>query len=91
MDGFEDGIEGLQHGGFFEGIFRRNFYDTGQDKGHDTDVFGIAAAGRLKPGGDACAFVGGALGKGAMTAEMTFHARNVMVEGDAVADFQDGL
>ena len=52
------------------------------------DVFGVAAAGGLEPGGDAGALVGRALGEGAVPAEMAVQARNVMVQGDAVADFE---
>ena len=88
LDGLEDGVDGFEHGAFGEGIFGGNFHDAGQDEGHDADVFGIAAARRLKPGGDAGALVGLALGEGAVAAEMAIQAGNVMVQSDAVADFQ---
>ena len=86
-DGLEHRVNRFQHGTFREGIFGGNPDDTGQDEGHDADVFGVAAAGRLESGGDAGAFVGLALGEGVMPAKMAVQARHVMVQGDAVADF----
>jgi hypothetical protein len=68
-----------------------DFHDAGQDEGHHADVFGVAAARRLESGGDAGALVGGALGKGAVPAEMAVEARHVMVQGDAVADPEFGV
>ena len=87
-DGLEDGVDGFEHGAFREGIFGGDFHDAGQDEGHDADVFGVAAARRLESGGDAGALVGLALGEGAVAAEMAIEAGNVMVQGDAVADFE---
>ena len=90
-DGLEHGVDGFEHRAFGEGIFGRNFHDAGQDEGHDADVFGVAAARRLESGGDAGALVGCALGKGAVAAEMAIEARHVMMQGDAVADFESEL
>jgi len=87
-DGFEDGVDGFEHGAFRERIGGGNFHDAGQDEGHDADVFGVAAASRLESGGDAGAFVSFALGEGAMAAEMAFQARHVMVQRNAIADFE---
>lgn len=63
-----------------------NFDDAGEDKGHDADVFGITATGRLEPSRDTGALVLGALGEGAMAAGVAFQARNVMMERDAFAE-----
>ena len=87
-DGLEDGVDGFEHGAFREGIFGGDFHDAGQDEGHDADEFGVAAARRLESGGDAGALVGLALGKGAVAAEMAFQTGDVMVQRDAVADFE---
>ena len=87
LDGLEHGVDGFEHGAFGEGIFRRNFHHAGQNEGHHADVFGVAAAGRLEPGGDAGALVGRALGKGVVPAEMAVQARNVVMERDAIAEF----
>ena len=87
-DGLEDGVDGFEQGAFGEGISGRNFHDAGQDEGHDADVFGIAAAGRLESGGDAGAFVSCALGEGVMPAEMAVQTRHMVVQRDAVADFE---
>src|ERR1017187_10385663 len=84
VDGLEDGVDGFEHRAFREGIFGGDFHDAGQDEGHDADVFGVAAARRLEPGGDAGALVGLALGEGAVPAEMAFQARDVMMQSDAV-------
>ena len=73
---------------FGEGIAGGNFHDAGEDEGHDADVFGIAATGGFEAGGDAGAFVSLALGEGVMAAEMTVQARHVMVQRNAVADFE---
>ena len=87
-DGLEDGVDGFEHGAFGKGISGGNFHDAGQDEGHDADVFGVAAARRLESGGDAGAFVSFALGEGVMPAKMAVQARHVMVQRDAVADFE---
>jgi hypothetical protein len=42
----------------------------------------------LEAGGDAGAFVNLALGEGVMPAKMAIEARDMMVQGDAVADFE---
>ena len=88
VDRLEDGVDGFEHRAFGEGICGGDFHDAGQDEGQDADVFGVAAARRLESGGDAGALVGGALGEGAVAAEMAVQAGNVMVQGDAVADLQ---
>ena len=80
FDGFQNGVDGFQHRAFYEGVARGNFHDAGQDERHHADVFGIAAAGGFEAGGDAGAFVLGALGEGAVAAEMAFHAGNVMMQ-----------
>jgi hypothetical protein len=85
-DGFEDGVDGFEQGALGEGIFGGNFHDAGQDEGHDADVFGVAAARRLESGGDAGAFIGLALGEGAVPAKMAIEARDMVVQGDAVAN-----
>ena len=85
-DGFEDGVDGFEHGAFGKGIPGGNFHDAGQDERHDADVFGVTAAGGLEAGGDAGAFVSLALGEGVMPAKMAVQARDVMVQGDAVAN-----
>lgn len=87
-NGFEDGINGFEHCALLKGILGWNFHDARQDKGHHADVLGVAAACRLEPGGDAGAFVGLALGKGAVPAEMAIQARDMMMEGHAVADLK---
>ena len=87
-DGFEDGVNGFEHGSLLEGAGPGNFHDAGQDEGHDADVFGVAAAGGFKAGGDAGAFIGGALGKGVVAAEMAVETGNVMMQGHAVAGFE---
>ena len=86
VDGLEDGIDGFLHGAFDEGVSGRDFDDAGQDEGHDAHVFRITAAGRLETRSDAGAFVLGALGKGAMAAGVASQTRNMMMQGDAVAD-----
>ncbi len=87
-NGFEDGVDGFEHGAFGKGILGGNFHDAGQDERQNADVFGVAAARRLEPGGDAGAFVSFALGEGAMPAKMAVPARHVMVERHAVAGFE---
>ena len=49
--------------------FGGDFHDAGQDEGHDADVFGVAAARRLEPGGNAGALVSLALGNGAVASK----------------------
>lgn len=84
----EDGVHRFEHGTFFKRIFGGNLHDAGQDEVHDAHVFGEAAAGGLKAGGDAGAFITFALGKGAVAAVMAFQARHMMVESHAVADLE---
>jgi len=87
-DSFEDGVDGFEHGAFGKGILGWNFHDAGQHERHDANVFGVTAAGGLEAGGDAGAFVSLALGEGVMPAKMAIEARDMMVQGDAVADFE---
>jgi hypothetical protein len=69
-------------------VFCRNLHDAGQNEIHHADVFGVAAARGFETGGDAGALVGFALGEGAVATEMAFQARDVMVQGNAVADLE---
>jgi len=84
--GFEHGIDRFLHGAFEAGIARGDFNDAREDEVHDADIFGVAATGRFKAGGDASALVLGALGKGAMAAGVAIQAGDVMVEGGAGAE-----
>ncbi len=88
FDSLEDGVDGFEHRAFLEGVSRRNFHDARQDKRHDADELGVAAARRLETGGDAGALVGFTLRKRPVAAEMAIETRHVMVERDAVADFE---
>ena len=65
-----------------------NVHHAGQDKGHHADIFGVAAARGFEARGDAGALVGGALGVGVMPAGMAVQARDMMVQGHAVAGFE---
>ncbi len=85
IDGFENGVDRLEHGAFFKGIFSGNFYDAAENERHHANVFGEAAAGGFESGGDAGAFVLRALGEGMVAAIMAIHAGDVVVESDAVA------
>ncbi len=87
-DRLEDGVDGFEHGAFLERISRRNFHHAGQHERQHAHKFGVAAAGRFETGGDAGAFVGGALSERAVAAEMAVQAGHVMVERHAVADFE---
>ena len=88
MDGFEDGVDRLEHGAFEEPIAFGDFDDAREDEGHDADVFGITATGRFEPGGNAGLLVGGTLGKSSMAASVAFEAGHVVMQRDAVADFE---
>jgi len=90
VDGFEDGVDGFEHGGFLEGVAGGDFDDAREDEGHDADEFGIAAAGWLETGGDAGGFVKGALGEIVMAAIVAMTAGDVVVDGNAVADAELG-
>jgi hypothetical protein len=86
IDCLEDSVDRFEHRAFEERIASRDFDDAGQDEGHDADVFGVAAAGRLETGGDAGLFIGGALGERSMAAGVTFQARDVVMQRDTIAD-----
>src|SRR5215211_7861999 len=88
MNGLEGGIDGLEHGAFVKGVAGGNSDDTGEDKGHDTHILGVAAPGGLEAGGDAGFLVLGTLGKGTMAASMTLHAGNVMMEANPIAELE---
>ena len=87
VDAFEDGVYRFLHGAFHEGVSTGNFDDTGQDKGHDADVFGVTPACRLKARSDAGkVLVLRTLSEGPMATSMAFHAGNMVMQGDAFAD-----
>src|SRR6185369_3866719 len=56
--------------------------------GHDTDVFGVAAARRLKACGNAGALVLRTLRINAMTAGVAIETGNVVMEADALPDLK---
>jgi hypothetical protein len=85
---FEDGVDRFEHRAFEEGVAVWDFYDARKDEGHDADVSGVTAAGGFEAGSDACAFVLFALGEGVMAASMALKAGDVVMERDAVADFE---
>jgi sterol desaturase/sphingolipid hydroxylase (fatty acid hydroxylase superfamily) len=89
VDGFEDGVHGLEHGAFLKGVFGGDFHDAAQDEGHHADVFGKAAAGGFEASRDAGALVLRALGEGAVAAVMAIHARDVVMESDAIAEVEN--
>ena len=88
VDGFEHGIDGLEHGSFHEVVSRWNFDHTRQHKGHDTHVFRVAAPRRFETCGDADFFVLRALGESAVTAEVALQARHVMMQSNSISDFE---
>lgn len=86
VDAFEDRVDRFEHCAFDEGILRRDFHDAGQAEGHDAHELRVATAGRVEAGGDTGAFVLRALREGAMSAGVAIHARDVMVQGHAIAE-----
>src|SRR6266852_2280752 len=86
IDGFDDGVNGLDEGGFFEAdIVGKRDHAALSDPGHGFYVLSEAAAVGSKAGGEAGGFVLLALGKEAFFAVEAFGAGRVVKAHDAVA------
>jgi len=88
LDGFDDGVDGLDEGSFLErDVVGQRDDALLRDPGHGFDVFGEAAAVGCEAGGEAGGLVLFALREEAALAIEAFAAGNVMKAHDAVAEF----
>src|SRR6266550_3281471 len=86
FDGFQHGVNGLDHRPLQKRIARRDFHHARKNEWHHANKFGITATGGLEPGGNTGLLILSALREGAVAAGMASQARHVMMQSDPVAD-----
>src|SRR5262249_33535931 len=81
---FEHRVNRFEHGTFQMRIGAWNPHHAREHEGHYTHIFRVASARGLESCGDACPLILVTLGKGFVSAGMTFEARHMMMERHTV-------